>query len=308
MKFKRFMVKIRETSCRKGVNSKPVDPKWIAERKKMATIVGRARKIKKTRKVLKRKRKFVARPSQKSPLSQENRGKKNSHKWERSLTAVDILQTTAVRKAQKKLHDGCLQPPGRKLLLKTLSESEKKRRPSKLDDKCIAMPHGTHGMDTLAAWVPCLFVTAYYPNQADYFFYIMKRTEFAQLKDARLSKYFVVLSTDAFLVPPSFSVDFDMHFASNTGIYVIKSSNNDVYVGWSGDIKKRIHFHNTGQGATFTSGKRKWFRICPIVTQAMANKEKSQSNKKYSQEAHETKLQKELRGPAKVRGACHTKK
>lgn len=298
------MVKIRENSNRKGVNGKPVTDKWLKDRKTKASLLKNVRKME----IDKLKRhKVIPRPTRRS--KREDREKENRDVFNASLTAADVLQTTAVEMAQRKLREGILRPPVYKFLLATLSTSEQKRKPSKFGEKCIAMPPGSRAMDTLAAWIPCRFVTAIYPNQKDYVFFLMERTEFALSTDKRLSQYVVVLSTDVFLVPPSFSPEFDLHFAPNKGVYVIKASNDDVYVGWSGDIARRLKFHNAGQGATFTTGKGLWYRIAPIVTTAMAKAAKKAypKGKKYSQEAHETILQKAARSiAAKVRGGCHT--
>ena len=297
------MVKISEKSHRKGVNSKPVDEKWLKDRKMKASLLKKVRKLVKNVK----KHKVVPRPSRKS--DNDDRERVNSEVWEASLTPTDRAQTVAVKTAQLKLKMGILRPALFDDLLATLTTSEKKRKPTTPGQKCIAMPQGNHAMDTLAAWVPCRFVCVYYPNQKGYAFYILERTEFELLTDKRLSKYFVVYSTDAFLVPPGFSDDYDLHFAPNKGVYVIKASNDDVYVGWSGDIFQRLKFHNRGQGATFTTGKGLWYRIAPLVTTAMAKAAKKAypKGKKYSQEAHETILQKAARSiAAKVRGGCHT--
>ena len=241
-------------SFRKGVNAEPVTKGWVKKRK-----ADNSRKPPPHT----RKRKRHARPrARKNPEVTTQRLKENKDKWESSLKPNDKLATTAVFCAQQKLALGTLRPPGYRMLMSALPKSWK-IKPTKRGDRCIAVPHGTGGMNILAAWLPCFFVNEYFPNKATYSFFVMRRTQYALMADKRLSVFFVVLSTDCFIVPKKFSEEFMAHYELNTGVYVLKSDKDDVYVGWSKDITKRLAFHNKGMGATFTIGSR-WWRIAPL--------------------------------------------
>ena len=240
-------------SFRKGVNGEPVPKGWVKKRK-----ADNARKPPPRT----RKRKRHARPRARTNLLTTQRLKKNKDNWESSLEAECKLATSAVFHAQEKLALGTLRPPGYRLLMSALPKTWR-IKPTKRDDKCIAVPQGTGKMNVLAAWFPCFFVNEYFPNQASYSFYVMRRTQYALMADKRLSLFFVVLSTDCFLVPKRFSEEFMAHYELNTGVYVLKNDKGDVYVGKSDDITKRLAFHNKGMGATFTIGSR-WWRLAPL--------------------------------------------
>lgn len=221
-------------------------------------------------------------------------------------TATDKEQTNAVENAMKKHKAGCLRAVGRNLLVKTLSVSEKKRKPMQCGDHCIAVPQGPFPESDqckqgLALWEPCTFVSYYCPNSLAEPLCIVERTIWVRKADKRLSRFFAVLSSDCFLVPPSFSDEFRLNYLSNEGVYVIESEAGNVYVGSSKDIEKRIEMHNLGRGATFTCGG-KWWRILPSGVQPTPQ----QLSTGMSQETVETLAQIALRPNARVRGGALT--
>ena len=198
-------------------------------------------------------------------------------KFNLSLTASDVRETQAVREAQKKLKGKYLRPVGYQKLLQSVAAADRKRKPSKEGEKCIAVPQGQliRG-NHLASWVPCTYVAPYFPNNGPPMV-ILKRTEIFLLADKRLEKKFVVLASDCFLVPQSFAAAFDMCFAPANGVYVIMNVTGDVYVGTSANIAKRIYFHNRGGAASFTTGKGKWWRVQPCGVKPTA-KQRKQGN------------------------------
>ena len=238
-----------EGSHRKGNSSKAVDAEWRKDRL-----------VKKKRP--KRARKFAPRPQSQSGGRQSEQ---NTLNFRSKKTSDDREKTNAVEFAQKKLRERTLRPQGAAALLKTLSRSEKGRKPDKKGDKCIALTQGCKTYSSLCMWEPCVFENEVFENAGGVTWYIMRRTDYAMLADRRLGKFFAVLHTDAFLVPASFSEEWDRHYLPNTGVYVLQSEDNgDIYVGSSQNIRDRIQYHNTGRGATFTNG-RKWFRIAPAL-------------------------------------------
>ena len=276
------MVRMSPTSLRKGMNGKKVSHQWKKHRKMQTT------------------RKYVI-PRYLGPRVAARqyyasfRGKQSR--------PLDVQATQAVREAQIKLRKKCLRPVGYRILLATVSAADRKCKPSKEGERCIAMPQGQPLRGNhLAPWMPCFFVGEYYPNGVTYSLVILRRTALCMAADKRLREFFVVLSTDCFLVPRSFSASFDLNFMPNDGVYVIENMFGDVYVGTSKDIAKRVSFHNKGQGATFTTGKGKWWRIVPIAAPPTA------AQARYSQESVEMLNQTELRGAKKVRGGFRTAK
>ena len=190
--------------------------------------------------------------------------------------------------------------------MKTLAQSERKRKPNSRGDQCIAVPQGpfpesNQCKQTLAHWEPCFFVSYYCPNSLSEPMCILERTIWALKVDKRLTRFFAVLASDCFLVPPSFSDDFKLNYETNEGMYVIESEAGNVYVGTSKDIKKRIWHHNVGRGASFTCGG-KWYRILPSGVQPTPQ----QLSLGMSQETVEVLAQMSLRPRARVRGGAIT--
>ena len=275
------MVCMDPTSIRKGMNGKPVSLQFKRQRKMNAN-----RKYRST---------FTASPEA---------ARRSFLTFRVKQTPFDVQASQAVKQAQQKLAAKCLHPVGYRILLATLTAAERKQKPSKVGDKCIAMPHGQPlGGNHLAAWCPCTFEAESYPNGVDYTFFILRRTALMMSADKRLSELFVVKSTDCFLVPRSFTAAFGLNFMPNDGVYVIENMFGDIYVGKSKDIAKRVGFHNRGQGASFTTGKGKWWRINPIARPPTA------AQQRYSQESVEMLNQVERVGCAKkVRGGFRTDK
>ena len=272
-------------SKRKGMNGAPVSRQYL-----------KARKLQKKNQI---RRPRVIKESEK-PARKINRDK-----FELSLTALDVKETQAVREAQKKLKGKYLHPVGYRQLLKTLTPAERKRKPSKEGEKCIAVPQGhlIRG-NHLASWLPCTFVATYPQNNGGPPMVILKRTDIFLLADTRLGSTFVVLAQDCFLVPQSFDTAYDMCFAPANGVYVITNATADVYVGTSKNIAKRIFFHNRGGAATFTTGKDKWWRVERSGVPPTA-KQKKQG---MSQESVEMLAQVAIHTEKKVRGGYRTKK
>ena len=280
-------------SLRKGVNEEPVLKGWVKKRKAQNSRKPPPRP---------RKRKRHTRPhARKNPEITTVRLKNNSTRFRSSLTENDKLQTTAVLCAQRKMALNILRPPGYRLLMKSLLKSQK-IKPTKRGQKCIAVPHGTAGMNVLAAWRPCFFVCEYFPNKATYSFYILMQTPYVLMADKRLQLFFAVLSTDCFLVPRSFSEEFMALYEPNKGVYVLRNDKGDVYVGSSQDITKRLEFHNKGMGATFTVGS-KWWRIAPL------RPSDASPSVSYTPESAEMLLQQDRakkNGGGRVRGGFNT--
>jgi len=214
---------------------------------------------------------------------------------------LDREQTNAIERAQLKLRQGCLRAVGRNLLIKTLTPSERKRKPQCEGDRCICVPQGVPSREQhLAVWEPCFFVCTYCCSNGDVLC-ILKRTIWYTKANEKVSKYFAVQYSDCFIVPPSFSDDFLLNYESNEGVYVLQSECGNIYVGTSKDIQTRIRFHNAGRGATFTAGG-KWWRIMPsgaVPTQ-------SQRECGMTQESVETLAQMDLNPNKKVRGGYRT--
>ena len=274
------MVRMDPTSTRKGSNGKTVSALFRKHRK------------------LQTNRKFSG-----VAASQEKaRGYYSTFRAKQKT--FDVQATQAVKEAQKKLAaiPPCLQPVGYRDLLATVSAADRKCKPSKVGQKCIAMPQGQPVRGNhLAAWCPCTFEAETFPNGVSYSFFILRRTALMMSADKRLREFFVVKSTDCFLVPRSFTAAFELNFMPNDVIYVIENMFGDVYVGTSKDIAKRVGYHNRGQGATFTTGKGKWWRIIPIA------RPPTFAQKRFSQESVEMLNQVERVGCAKkVRGGFKT--
>ena len=203
------MVRMDPTSTRKGSNGKTVSALFRKHRK------------------LQTNRKFSG-----VAASQEKaRGYYSTFRAKQKT--FDVQATQAVKEAQKKLAaiPPCLQPVGYRDLLATVSAADRKCKPSKEGERCIAMPQGQPLRGNhLATWMPCFFVAEYYPNGVTYSLVILRRTALCMAADKRLREFFVVLSTDCFLVPRSFSASFDLNFMPNDGVYLIENMFGDVYV------------------------------------------------------------------------------
>ena len=219
-------------------------------------------------------------------------------RFKRSLSITDKQETHAVRECQKKIKDKCIHPPGRNLLVRTLSKSDKAKKPTIMGQPCICVPPSSPSGNILAAWMAAFFVSFYYPNKAKCTLVILRRTELAMSVNKKLKPFFVVQAFDCFSVPGSFTPEWRLNFEPTSGVYAIQASNKDVYVGESKDIAKRLHFHNAGKGAMFTMG-RKWVRICTIVK--VRDSSSQQSLESQEMKAHEARL-----GPDKVAGAYKT--
>ena len=168
------------------------------------------------------------------PRPSSSNRKKHCRKFQASFQPQDLLETQAVRLAQKKLRENCLHPCGWQQLRATLSAADKGRKPTTRGEKCIAVPPGTPQKGSvLATWLPCLFIAEYFPNGVAYSFAILELTEVHRCVEKKKPHVFVVLMSDCFLVPHSFSADFDMNFAPNAGVYVIETKLGDTYVGSS---------------------------------------------------------------------------
>jgi len=256
------MVRESPKSARKGVNGKEVSSTW------------RQSRVQKKRLLKKRKVTFVL-PTQ----------RQNSENWARFYalqTDEDKLKSTAVSLLRRRLSSRCARE-GVDDLLKKLSRSDKRRKPTKKGDHCIAIHQGKTQNKKFAAWEPCFFENEIFPNASADVFYIMRRTDYALLANKRLSKFFAVRSTEAFLVPSSFGEDWDLHYLPNSGVYVIQAiDTGNIYVGTSKDIQKRIHFHNCGAGATFTTGS-KWFRIVPELSSSQGSLYTQESQEAFAQ-------------------------
>ena len=260
------MVREHAGSERKGLNGKEVPSQW------------RSARVAKRNPVKKRKIKFAPRP--------RARGSRDTDAhvaaFRAKQTDQDRKKTTAVVLLQRRLKKAAGNRVGVPELLKTLTRSEKRRKPQNKGEKCIAIHQGCGP----AVWEACFFENEVFPNNSTDTYCLMRRTDYATLADKKLGSFFAALSTEVFLVPPSFSKDWDLHYLPNSGVYVVESMDTgDIYVGSSKDIQRRIVFHNSGGGATFTSGG-KWFRIAPVLSQA-------EEGSKYTQESQETNAQME---------------
>ena len=271
-------------SKRKGMNGAPV-PRQYAKARNMV----QSNKYRRSRVIQK---------------SEKPSRKVNRDKFELTLTGSDLHETQAVRDAQKKLKGKYLHPVGYRQLLSSVTAADRKRKPSKEGEKCIAVPHGQciRG-NHLASWVPCTFVSPYFPNNGPPMV-ILKRTEIFLLADKRLQTFFVVLASDCFLVPQSFAAAYDMCFAPANGVYVIMNATGDVYVGTSANIAKRVSYHNRGGAASFTTGKGKWWRVQPSGVKPTAK----QLKQGMSQESVEMLGQCAIHTQKKVRGGYRTSK
>lgn len=273
------MVKRGPASKRKGMNGLPPEPSWLKKRNA---------------------KKLAPPPARIHPETAALGRKADLRKFLSSLTPQDIIETQAVKEAQRKIKNKCIHPCGWQQLRNSLSPKDKKRKPTTSRAKCIAIPPGTPvGASVLATWQPCWFIAEYFPNGATHSLAILERPEVQLSVDKKRKAIFVVLMSDCFLIPESFSADFDMNFAPNSGVYVIETKLKDTYVGFSENITLRVKYHNAGKGATFTSGK-KWFRISTIAPPVAPGG--------GSQENAETVAWTEVRGALKVRGAARCQK
>jgi len=223
-------------------------------------------------------------------------------KYRASLTPDDKAQSSAIVEALRRLNTGCLTPKGYGDLSKSLYASERRSRPNRAGQKCIVVPHGSKS--ALPCFEPATFVREYFPNypRRNVSLFILERTPMSLASDNRLSKYFAVLRRHCWCVPSRFSTDFDMNWAPNNGLYVLKNEQDDVYVGWSGNIQKRIERHNRGEGAMFTR-HGKWFRIAPITA---PTKRQREEGSRYSQETLEVRAQEKAPGRRRVAGGYKT--
>ena len=285
------MVRHHEKSTRKGIRK---SDSGMSKREKRRV---KLRRMDKTR---------VSNAPRVYTAAQKKEKCKYSKEWVKLLTKLDKQQTQAVKEAQAKEKKGCLRPSGWRALVGSLERSQR-RAPQKGGAKCICLPQGHPEQEGVAIWMPCFFVTFYHPINEKAPLAILERVEMMLHADKRLGKFFVVRASDVFLVPSSFSDSFLTLFEANTGVYVIQSeSGNDVYVGWSMNIRKRIHFHNQGKGAMFTMG-RKWFRIRPVLEGAANAPKSKRPGEQHSHESLELIQQVRLNGPDFVFGGHKNK-
>jgi len=260
---------VREHACshRKGVNGREVSPTWLASRVCKKKLMNKERKIK-----------FAVRPT----AQQGGRCSSfNVSTFRERQTPEDRMKTSAIDVAQWKRRHG-IRPKGVQALYRSLSRADKKRKPTKKGENCIAVCEGPYG----CVWEPCFFENLVFENAGGVTWCLVKRTEYAHLADGRLSKFFAVLQKDCFLVPSHFSKDWLTNYLPNTGVYVIESfDTGNIYVGSSKNIQNRIADHNQGKGASFTAGG-KWFRIVPSLSP-----EEIVTNSQYSAESQETLAQ-----------------
>ena len=275
------MVKHSTSSKRKGVNGAPVQKEWRRRRARTAKVKPHPKVIQDTSKP----QRYL-----------------NVVKFRNSQTEEDKAHSTAIEVALRRMNSGCLQARGAAGLVKTLYASERRSRPCIKGQKCIVVPHCSKS--ALPCFEPATFVLEYFPNypRRNVSLMLLERTEMALAADGRLTKYFAVLRRHCFRVPSRFSQDFDMNWAPNNGLYVLKNAEGDVYVGWSKNIAKRIERHNRGEGATFTRNG-KWYRVAPILPRTKRPREEGS---KYSQETLELRAQERLPGNRRVRGGFKT--
>ena len=274
------LTKLRENSKRKGCNGQPAPKGWKKQRKIANAVTAKGKKLPKR--------------SEKGTALRKKNSKKHQKTFHDSMDATDRRNSIAVRTALEKEKEKCLRPVGFKLLMDTLSKSEKARKPTVRGQKCIAVPQGhPKQLQGLATFVACTFRSELYPNEKTFGLYLVERTTHQMKTDKRLCEVFAVRSTDCFLVPARYGPEFDFHFQPGHGVYVINDALGNVYVGTSQDIANRVARHNAGIGATFTNGK-KWWRVQPIPTVASQGQ---------SQESAQFRAQVAVHGQKKVRGA-----
>ena len=66
----------------------------------------------------------------------------------------------------------------------------------------------------------------------------------------------------------------------NYYVYVLRNANKDnniTYVGYTNNLKRRLHLHNAGKGAKFTRGRR--WKI--IYTEKYSTKNEAKSREYY---------------------------
>jgi len=263
------MVKISPNSPRMGTNLRPVSAALRKKRALSARVPPKRRVI---------------------PEATKTSRQISKYKFEVSQSNVDLQMTAAVKEALSKLRSKCLQVSDYNNLLRCLSDREKRSRPKVRGAKCIAIPQGSKS--ALPCWEPAIFECEYFPNWPlrNVTFVILKRTEWVLSADNRLSPYFCVLNRHCFNVPRRFSPEFDLNFSPNTGLYVIRNATDDRYVGWSKNIRKRIHFHNQGLGATFTKNGQ-WWRVLPLLDHPQQNRT---PGSRFTREALEVEAQRKV--------------
>lgn len=89
---------------------------------------------------------------------------------------------------------------------------------------------------------------------------------------------------------------------NNEGVYALKNSQGQVYVGQSVDIARRLDQHRSGTGAAFTSETEGWRRVRTVTTATTT------SASGYTRENLETLIQTAIHGTDKVRGGSFTKR
>lgn len=85
-------------------------------------------------------------------------------------------------------------------------------------------------------------------------------------------------------------------------VYMLKNPNDKLYVGITTNLKNRIYYHNSKQGAQFTKSKSRFYLVFREGYETLAEARKREIQiKKWRRDKKETLIQKFQRGlPTKL--------